>query len=453
MISQKYSHIYFLGIGGIGMSALARYFNSKGKVVAGYDKTESSLTQSLVKEGIAIHYHDMGEQVNQLVANKEQTLIVVTPAIPKDLGEWKLLEKEGYTILKRAQVLGKITEEWKTLAVAGTHGKTTTSTLLAHVLSSTDVKCNAFLGGISSNFNSNLLIEPSSPWMVVEADEYDRSFHQLKPFSAIVTSTDADHLDIYLNEKAMEQAFEEFVQLIDPKGSLIVHHSVQVGKDLNRITYGLGDISNVKYKGFNLRMKEGRFLMDLETPTAVHSDIELGLPGIHNAENAVAVIAMCESIGVNISEIRKALADFKGVKRRFELIAQKKDLIYIDDYAHHPTAIDSLVNSVRMIYKDYPIFLIFQPHLYSRTQDFMGEFARSLSQADETILLPIYPAREEPIEGVTSEALAEKITTKVSVKEPDEVLEYVKTLAHGVLLTVGAGNIDKLVEPMRRLLI
>lgn len=452
MISQKYSHIYFLGIGGIGMSALARYFKIKGKVVAGYDKTESMLTHTLVEEGIDVHYEDLEEGVGNLVGKKENTLVVVTPAVPKELGEWRFFEQAGYTILKRAQVLGKITEEWKTLAVAGTHGKTTTSTLLAHVLSLTEVKCNAFLGGISSNFNSNLLFEPLSPWMVVEADEYDRSFHQLKPFSSIVTSTDADHLDIYQNEATMQQAFEEYVQLIDEQGSLIIHHSVQVGKNLARITYGLGDDLSIDYRGFNLRMEEGRFMMNLQTPTALHKNIALGLPGIHNAENAVAVIAMCESIGVPIDEIRNALANFKGVKRRFEYIVQKEDLIYIDDYAHHPTAINSLVDSVRMIYKDKPIHLIFQPHLYSRTQDFMSEFARSLSGVDETILMPIYPAREEPIEGITSEALADRITTKVSVKTPEEVLDYVKHFEKGVLLTVGAGNIDRLVEPIRKLL-
>lgn len=452
MISQKYSHIYFLGIGGIGMSALARYFKIKGKVVAGYDKTESMLTHTLVEEGIDVHYEDLEEGVGNLVGKKENTLVVVTPAVPKELGEWRFFEQAGYTILKRAQVLGKITEEWKTLAVAGTHGKTTTSTLLAHVLSLTEVKCNAFLGGISSNFNSNLLFEPLSPWMVVEADEYDRSFHQLKPFSSIVTSTDADHLDIYQNEATMQQAFEEYVQLIDEQGSLIIHHSVQVGKNLAKITYGLGDDLSIDYRGFNLRMEEGRFMMNLQTPTALHKNIALGLPGIHNAENAVAVIAMCESIGVPIDEIRNALANFKGVKRRFEYIVQKEDLIYIDDYAHHPTAINSLVDSVRMIYKDKPIHLIFQPHLYSRTQDFMSEFARSLSGVDETILMPIYPAREEPIEGITSEALADRITTKVSVKTPEEVLDYVKHFEKGVLLTVGAGNIDRLVEPIRKLL-
>ncbi|HLW40382.1 MAG TPA: cyanophycin synthetase, partial [Brumimicrobium sp.] len=403
-------------------------------------------------EGIDVHYEDLEEGVGNLVGKKENTLVVVTPAVPKELGEWKFFEQAGYTILKRAQILGKITEEWKTLAVAGTHGKTTTSTLLAHVLSSTEVKCNAFLGGISSNFNSNLLFEPLSPWMVVEADEYDRSFHQLKPFSSIVTSTDADHLDIYQNEATMQQAFEEYVQLIDEQGSLIVHHSVQVGKNLARITYGLGDNLNIDYRGFNLRMEESRFMMDLQTPTALHKNIALGLPGIHNAENAVAVIAMCESIGVPVDEIRNALANFKGVKRRFEYIIQKEDLIYIDDYAHHPTAINSLVDSVRMIYKDKPIHLIFQPHLYSRTQDFMSEFARSLSGVDETILMPIYPAREEPIEGITSEALADRITTKVCVKTPEEVLDYVKHFEKGVLLTVGAGNIDRLVEPIRKLL-
>lgn len=452
MISQNYSNIYFIGIGGIGMSALARYFNAKGKSVAGYDKTESPLTINLENEGISVHYEDLNEGVKSLVGAVAETLVVVTPAVPHDLGEWQWLERRGYTILKRAAVLGKITEEWKTLAVAGSHGKTTTSTMLAHVLSSLPQKTNAFLGGISANFNSNLLIEPESPWMVVEADEYDRSFHQLKPFSTIITSTDADHLDIYQSKEKMAEAYDIYAHLIHKDGKLIAHRDVRVGKDLPRFTYGLEAGSPVDFCGLNVRVEEGKFMMDVQTASELTKNVELGLPGIHNAENALAVIAMCASVGIEIDEIRAALASFKGVKRRFEMIARKGDLIYIDDYAHHPTAINYLLESIRLIYKDTPICIVFQPHLYSRTQDFMNEFAASLSKADEVILMPIYPARELPIDGITSDALATMITSKVSVKTPEEVIKAIKEIKKGILLTVGAGNIDRIVEPIRQIL-
>lgn len=448
----NYSNIYFIGIGGIGMSALARYFNNKKITVTGYDKTETPLTKQLYNEGIDIHYTDFGKDVKYAVGSTSDTLVVITPAVPQNMKELEYLKEKGYTIKKRAEVLGEITANYKTLAVAGTHGKTTTSTLLAHVLSSTLEKCNAFLGGISANFNSNLLIEPLSPWMVVEADEYDRSFHQLKPHSTIITSTDADHLDIYKSKEALVQAFEEYGRLIGPKGKLIVHHSVEVCKDLPRITYGIDSAIKTDYNGSNLRMEKGQFMMNVETPTQIFKNIPLGLPGIHNAENALSVIALCESIGIGMQEIQPALLSFKGVKRRFELVAQKDELVYIDDYAHHPTAINILIDSVRLIYKDLPIHVVFQPHLFSRTQDFMAEFAASLSKADNVILLPIYPAREEPIEGITSEALSEMISGKSRVLEPEEALKALLSIKRGVILTVGAGNIDRLVEPISEMI-
>lgn len=453
MKDLKYSNIYFIGIGGIGMSALARYFNAKEIPVAGYDKTETKLTQQLAEEGIKIHYEDIGEKVKELVGEVDSTLVVITPAVPQNMAELVYLKNAGFNLQKRAQVLGGITSRYKTLAVAGTHGKTTTSTMLAHVLSSTAEKCNAFLGGISANFNSNLLIEEASPWMVVEADEYDRSFHQLNPFSSIITSTDADHLDIYKSEEMLVQAFEEYGHLISSEGKLILHNSVSVCKDLPHLTYGIGKELSVDYEGLNLRMENGHFMMDVQTPTFLHENIVLGLPGIHNAENALSVIALCESIGIEMEEIRPALLSFKGVKRRFELVAKKDGLIYIDDYAHHPTAINSLLDSVRLIYEDFPIYVVFQPHLFSRTQDFMNEFAESLNKADEVLLMPIYPAREEPIDGITSEALGELMDIKVSVQEPEAVLESIKKIKSGVILTVGAGNIDRLVEPIRNMLL
>ena len=284
--------------------------------------------------------------------------------------------------------------------------------------------------------------------MVVEADEYDRSFHQLKPFSSIITSTDADHLDIYKSKESLFRAFEEYGNLVDPKGKLIVHHSVDVCKDLPRLTYGIDAKVKTDYKGNSLRMEDGQFMMDVQTPKQIFKDVALGLPGIHNAENALSVIALCESIGMSMQEIQPALLSFKGVKRRFELVAHKEGLIYIDDYAHHPTAINSLISSIRLIYKDLPIHVVFQPHLFSRTQDFMTDFAASLSKADDVILLPIYPAREEPIEGVTSEVLANLMSVKVQVMEPEDALKALSTIKDGVILTVGAGNIDRLVEPI-----
>ena len=448
----NYTNIYFIGIGGIGMSALARYFKANGYAVSGYDKSESKLTQQLVQEGIPVHYEDLGNQVKTKVGTVESTLVVITPAVPSNLGELTYLKAAGYNLQKRAVVLGGITAHWKTLAVAGTHGKTTTSTLLAYVLSTTAEKCSAFLGGISANFNSNLILNPDSKWMVVEADEYDRSFLQLKPFSTIITSTDADHLDIYKNKEALIQTFDEYGHLISPEGKVILHYSADICQDLPRLTYGMGEDINIDYQGFNVQVREGSFIMDVKTPTKVYKEVVLGLPGIHNAENALAVIAMCESIGINLEEIRLPLSDFKGVKRRFEMIAKKDNLIYIDDYAHHPTAIKKLLDSIRLLYKDLPIYIIFQPHLYSRTRDFINEFAEVLSEADNVILMPIYPAREEPIEGITSEALAGLIKTDVKVIESKEILEKIQLIKEGVILTVGAGDISLLVEPIQELL-
>lgn len=449
----NYSNIYFIGIGGIGMSALARYFKSNRFSVSGYDKSESHLTQQLIQEGIPVHYDDLGSQVKTKVGAIESTLIVMTPAVPSSMGELTYLREQGYTIKKRAVVLGQITSHWKTLAVAGTHGKTTTSTMLAYVLSTTAEKCSAFLGGISKNFNSNVIINPDSQWMVVEADEYDRSFLQLKPFSTVITSTDADHLDIYKNREALIKTFDEYGHLISPQGKVILHYSADICRDLPRLTYGVTEDSTVDYQGFNIQIKEGSFVMDVKTPTKTYEGIVLGLPGIHNAENALAVIAMCESIGIKLDEIRVPLSDFKGVKRRFEMIVNKGDLIYIDDYAHHPTAIGKLLSSIRLLYKSLPIYIIFQPHLYSRTRDFMDGFAEVLSGADKVILMPIYPARELPIEGVSSEALARLINSDVDVLKPNEVLKRVKTIHKGVILTVGAGDISLLVESIQELLL
>lgn len=452
MVYDNYSNIYFVGIGGIGMSALARYFNIIGYNVSGYDKTKTELTQQLEAEGIAVHYDDLGEEVQALIDTPENTLVVVTPAVPSDMGELVYLTKHGFSLKKRAEVLGMITKEYKTLAVAGTHGKTTTSTMLAYVLTSSNLKCNAFLGGISANIDSNLLIDDASELMVVEADEYDRSFLQLSPFSSIITSTEADHLDIYGNAEIMEEAFEEFGQLTHEDGVIVKHYSLSICPNKKAITYGVGEDINADYIGRNIRVEGHEFMMDVVTPSGVHSDIVLGMPGIHNAENALAVIALCESIGLTLDEIKDSLKTFRGVKRRFELHVQNENIIFIDDYAHHPTAIKNLLDSIHLIYTDWPVYLIFQPHLYSRTQDFMTEFAASLSEAENVILLPIYPARELPIEGITSEELAKMVTSNIEVREMNAVVDLVRSIDKGVILTVGAGDISNLVEPIKKAL-
>lgn len=447
-MKMNYSHIYFVGIGGIGMSALARYFHQLGWPVAGYDKTISPLTVALEKSGIQVHYEDLGDKIQPYLGSIDKTLIVWTPAVPPSLKELDFLREKNYSIKKRAVVLGEISKDFKTLAVAGTHGKTTTASMLAHVLASSHQGCNAFLGGISTNFNSNLVIDNESSWMVVEADEFDRSFHQLSPFSSIITSIEADHLDIYHDSNTLKDAFIEFGYLTHEEGRLIMSESVDIPSRCAQIKYGLKTGATVDYHGFNLRVENQKFVFDVETPTDTYEGIILGLPGIHNVSNALAVIAMCESIGIPFSEIRPALKSFKGVKRRFEKVAETKSLVYIDDYAHHPTAITRLIESIRLMYENQLVTVVFQPHLYSRTRDFMDEFAIALSLADRVFLLPIYPAREEPIIGITSAALAEKITVPTKVVTADDILTEIKKIKNGVLLTVGAGNIDRLVAPI-----
>lgn len=444
--------IYFLGIGGIGMSALARYFHQQGKIVGGYDKTATQLTAQLISEGIPVHYEDLGSNIPDPFNNKENTIVVITPAIPHHLGERTFLMESGFPVLKRAEVLGLITRNSIALTVAGTHGKTTTSTLLAHILQSSEKGCNAFLGGISSNYNSNYLSHETSPYTVIEADEFDRSFLQLTPHSSIITSADPDHLDIYGDANSFRNGFVEFAARIDRSGYMICHVDVDL-EHPNKITYGLD--TQCDYMGQNLRFENEQFLFDLQTPYGWWRGIELGIPGIHNAENAIACVALALKYGLNEDEIRNALASYKGVKRRFEYHLRSKDLVYIDDYAHHPTEIAALISSVRLLYPERPITGIFQPHLFTRTNDLMSGFAKELSKLDRCILLPIYPAREEPIAGVTSEVLLERVTApeKMLVRDIDliDTLDQIKP--KGVLLTIGAGDIDRLIKPINELLL
>ena len=444
---NTFDRIYFLGIGGIGMSALARYFKSRGWIVAGYDKTPSPLTEALITEGIDIHFDDLGPSVPEGFKNKEATLVIYTPAIPVNLGERLHFEHNKFTMLKRAEVLGIITRESKALGVAGTHGKTTTSTMLAHVLNESSQKCSAFLGGISSNFNSNFITHPDAHITVIEADEFDRSFLQLDPYASIITTTDADHLDIYGNQDDFLEGFRQYAALINPLGVLVKHQSVPL-EHKNAVSYGID--SKTDYSATNLRYVDGKFLMDLTTPDGFWESVELGIPGIHNAENAIANIALCEHLGLSEIEIRNGLKTFKGVKRRFEYQIKTDDIVYIDDYAHHPTEIKALVSSIRLLYPDKKITGIFQPHLYSRTRDFFEGFSTELSKLDEVILLPIYAAREEPISGVSSEALLDKITqSNKQLMQPSEVVEKLSNRSEGVFLTIGAGDIDRIVHNIK----
>jgi UDP-N-acetylmuramate--alanine ligase len=451
---SQFEHIYFLGIGGIGMSALARYFNVSNKKVSGYDRTPSRLTEQLVEEGISIHFQDLGDNIHEEIPNKEKTLVVYTPAIPVDMQEKRYLESQGYILLKRAAVLGLITESFKSLAVAGTHGKTTTSAMLAHVLMQSEEKCNAFLGGISTNYNSNLIIENESNIAVVEADEFDKSFLKLSPFASILTSTDADHLDIYENADSLKNAFQTYADLLPSEGCLVLQHEIALHSKAKIISYGVNtEEVNVAFRGNNLRVEHGFFLMDVVTPKGDWEAVRMGVPGIHNAENALGVIALCDFLGFDEPMIREGLSSFQGVKRRFEYHIRNKDLVFIDDYAHHPTAIKSLIASVRLLHPNLSITAVFQPHLFSRTADFMDDFATSLDLADQVYLLPIYPAREQPIPGVTSLAIAEKMKNKnTEVLHNKEVLERLKNIQSGVVLTIGAGNIDQIVQPIKQLL-
>lgn len=446
-----FENVYFLGIGGIGMSALARFFKMKGLAVAGYDKTPSPLTDALQSEGIDVHFDDLGDAIPAPYTNADRTLVIYTPAI-KSLGELRFFEDNNYTLMKRAQALGLITLSSKGLGVAGTHGKTTTSTMLTHILNESHLKCNAFLGGISANFNSNFVSSETSEFTVIEADEFDRSFLQLSPYASIITSTDADHLDIYGDASEFLAGFQAYADKINPEGILILRKGLQLTSPAPILTYAIDEAAD--FTGKNLRAENGIFYMDVKAREKEWLNVELGLPGIHNAENALACIALCECLGLSEAEIRYGLKTFKGVKRRFEYQVRTPELVYIDDYAHHPTEIKALVDSVRLLYPGKKVTGVFQPHLFSRTRDFMQGFAAELSRLDELILLPIYPAREEPMEGITSEALLELCTAAdQKVLLPAEAIALLGERTEGVILTIGAGDIDRVVNSLRERLL
>lgn len=435
---------YFIGIGGIGMSALARYFHSIGKTVLGYDKTSTKLTQALEKEGITISFEDkIDDTIHQL--NPDNTLVVYTPAI-KSLGILDYFQKRGFEVLKRAKVLGLITEHTQCLAVAGTHGKTTTSSLLAHLCREADLPFSAFLGGIAENFGSNFLFNGDS-YAVVEADEYDRSFLNLSPDYAIITSTDADHLDIYGDKATIQQGFQDFADLVPHEKHLFVRKGIQLNQ--NATTYAVNEEAD--YYSDNLKLNGDQITFDFHTPNHEVQPCSWGIPGIHNVENATAAMAVLHQLGVDLSTLKQGLQTFKGIKRRYTKHQFGNGKIYIDDYAHHPTELNAVIGSIRNFYPDKKLLVVFQPHLFSRTRDFADDFAKSLSQADELLLLDIYPARElqSNFEGVTSKWLLDKIELKdKAVARLDEALDLIKTKNFDILLTVGAGNIDTLYDDL-----
>jgi len=446
-------NIFFLGIGGIGMSALARYFSRQGYIVCGYDRTPSALTKELEQEGMKVIYNDSIEdwRLNTGDWNPHNTLVVRTPAVPEDSKIYSYLRKEGFDIHKRAEVLGIVTRQKKALCVAGTHGKTTTSTMIAHLMHPT----NAFLGGISMNYGTNLLTDPQSGFVVVEADEYDRSFHQLTPYISVVTAVDADHLDIYGTAAAYREAFARYTELIT--SALVMKHGIALEPRLQDgvklYTYGVVTRSrdHVVTTGLpdfyadNIRVQDGQIMFDYHTPQGVIADVQPGVPVWVNIENAAAAMAVALLSGVPAEQVKERMASFKGVLRRFNIHVNTPRVAYVDDYAHHPQEIATAIESVRKLFPERRLIGVFQPHLYTRTRDFAEGFRQVLATLDECILLPIYPAREEPIPGVTSEMLGSRV-----VEKADLVAELQKRIAESkepaVVLTVGAGDIDRLVE-------
>lgn len=451
---QQFEVYYFLGIGGIGMSALARYFNSRGAMVMGYDKTSTPLTTELEMEGISVHFDDTVLEIPGVIkhTDKSKILVVYTPAIPKDSSEFNWFIEHGYTMMKRSQVLGMITADTRTIAVAGTHGKTTTSSMIAHILTHSGLGCNAFLGGITSNYQTNLLLSPTSEFTVVEADEYDRSFLTLTPTYSVITSMDPDHLDIYGSHEYMLESFNLFAQRLKPSGTLVYREGLPLDRnalDASLKVHNYTLTQSADYRGRDIEIENGRYYFTFQSPEEKWEKIELGLPGTHNVENAIAAIAICTELGLNENQIRAALRDFKGVKRRFEYRIRREDIVLIDDYAHHPEEIRACLGSVKELYPESHITGVFQPHLFTRTRDFADDFARSLEILDDILLLPIYPARELPLPGIDSQMLLDKIT-KPSKKlvEKSELLAELRSKPRQVIVMLGAGDIDALVSPV-----
>ena len=447
--------VYFIGAGGIGVSALIRFFLSKQKAVAGYDRTPSELTARLIKEGVDIHYEEDVALIPDYCRNPKTTLVVYSAAIPETHQELTYFRNEGFEIQKRAQVLGTVTQGTKCLAVAGTHGKTTTSTMAAHILYQSSLGCTAFLGGISKNYETNLLLSKDSPFTVVEADEFDRSFHWLRPYMTVITATDPDHLDIYGTKEAYLESFRHYTSLIHEGGALIIHTGLElqpnVKASVRTYTYSRNEGD---FHAENIRIGNGEIVFDFIAPDARIKDIQLGVPVSINIENGIAAMALAYLNGATAEEIRTAMKSFSGVDRRFDFRLKTKDVVLISDYAHHPAEIEQSVRSIRELYQDKKITAIFQPHLYTRTRDFYRDFAKSLSLLDEVILTNIYPAREQPIPGVTSQLIYDNLRSGIekTLCQKEDVLKILAAKKREVIIVLGAGDMDNYIPEMIKVL-
>ena len=446
--------VYFVGAGGIGMSAIARFFMSRGIVAAGYDKTPTALTKQLEREGMLIHYEDSVELIPHVCRDPKSCLVIYTPAIPSTHSELNFFFEGGFETQKRAQVLGTLTRSHKGLCVAGTHGKTSTSTMCAHIMHQSHLNCNAFLGGISKNYTTNCIIS-NSEFVVIEADEYDRSFHQLSPWMSVITSTDPDHLDIYGTKEAYIESFRKYTSLIKPGGALIMRKGLELVPDIQQgVRYFEYGIDSGDFHAKNIRIGNGEITFDLVSPIENVDNIKLGHPVPINIENGIAAMAMAQLNGCNAEELKYGMSTYKGVDRRFDFKVKKDNIVFLSDYAHHPIEVMQSAKSLKQLYQDKKITVIFQPHLYSRTNDFYMEFAESLSLFDEVILCEIYPAREEPIEGVTSKLIYDNLREGIDREmiKKDDVLKYVKSRNFEVLVVLGAGDLDAYVPQIAKIL-
>ncbi len=447
--------VYFVGAGGIGMSAIARYFIRKGLVVAGYDKTPSKLTEMLAKEGMLIHYEEDVNQIPEACRDPKETLVVYTPAIPEEHKELQFFRQGGFDIQKRAQVLGTLTREHKGLCVAGTHGKTTTSTMCAHIMHQSSKDCNAFLGGISKNYGTNYILSDESDYVVIEADEFDRSFHWLRPWMSVITSSDPDHLDIYGTKEAYLESFRHYTTLIQPGGALIIHTGLEMKADVadgvRVYTYGTNEGD---FHAENIKIEKGEITFDLVSPVEDVKNISLGQPVPINIDNGIGAMAMAQLNGCTADELRNGMKSYKGVDRRFDFTLRNDKHVVLSDYAHHPKEIYQSAKSMREVYHDRHITAIFQPHLYTRTRDFYKDFAEALSQLDEVILCDIYPAREQPIPGVTSQLIYDNLAPGVekSMIHKEDVLDLVKSRDFDVLIILGAGDLDNYVPQITEII-
>ena len=451
---KEIKSVYFLGAGGIGMSAIARYFLHKGLVVAGYDKTPSALTHRLEQEGMLLHYDENIDEIPHACRNPQVCMVVYTPAIPESHVELQYFKSNGFEVLKRAQVLGSLTRTHRGLCFAGTHGKTTTSTMCAHIMHQSHVDCNAFLGGISKNYGSNYILSDTSDYIVIEADEFDRSFHWLRPWMSVITSTDPDHLDIYGTKEAYLESFRHYTTLIKPGGALIIHEGLEMQEDVNdEVRVFRYSLNGGDFHAENIKIENGAITFDFISPIENVTQVELGHPIPINVENAVAAMAMAQLNGCTAEELRYGMSTYKGVDRRFDFKVNNERHVFLSDYAHHPKEIYQSAKSLRELYHNRHVTAIFQPHLYSRTRDFYKEFAEALSQLDEVILCDIYPAREAPIPGVTSALIYNELTCKEkSMIHKEDVIDLVKKRDFDVLVVLGAGDLDNYVPQMTKII-